>query len=263
MNADQTAVSPGDVPDQWDFYLARVDDAPASIFLNLAYAQLAPIDRAGTVYWCKTPMGEPEDHGMGGPREMDRLGAMEDDLCDRAAEAGFYPVGRLRNLGEWTVFFYGPAGAEDRFDAAVSAAMAAHGVGEHDTGARPDAEWSIYCDFLMPDAERWRWMNDRRVVEALAGHGDLSDQPRRVDHWAFFASADDRDRFVERAAAEGFALEGAPRNDEGDLPFGAQLYRDDPVELEHIHAVVMILVELAEAHDGDYDGWETAIVKPE
>jgi hypothetical protein len=30
--------------EQWDFYFCRVDDAPASINLNLALAQTAPLE---------------------------------------------------------------------------------------------------------------------------------------------------------------------------------------------------------------------------
>lgn len=263
MNAERTSVAPEDVPEQWDFYLAKVDDAPASIFLNMAYGQLAPLDHVGAALWCEVPMRDPEDHGMGSPQDADRLVAMEDDLCERAAGEGFHPVGRLRSAGVWTIFFYGADGTRSRFDEVVSAVTAAHAIGEYETGTKPDAGWSLYREFLLPDAERWRWMNDRRVVDALRDHGDLSDRPRRVDHWVYFASADDRDRFVEQAAAEGFSLESAHKNDESALPFAAQMFKEDAVELEHIHAVVMSLVELAEAHDGDYDGWETFIVKPE
>ena len=45
------------------------------------------------------------------------------------------------------------------------------------------------------------------------------------------------------------------------LPFGAQVYRTDAVELDHIHEVVMELVELAQAQGGDYDGWECGVVR--
>jgi len=39
--------------------------------------------------------------------------------------------------------------------------------------------------------------------------------------------------------------------------------RVDPVEHEAIHAVVMQLVELAEDHGGEYDGWETFVLEPD
>lgn len=44
--------------------------------------------------------------------------------------------------------------------------------------------------------------------------------------------------------------------------FGAQIFRTDTVELDHIQTVVMKLFKLAEQHDGDYDGWESSVEKP-
>ena len=44
-----------------------------------------------------------------------------------------------------------------------------------------------------------------------------------------------------------------------DHPYAVQLQREATVELDRIHDVVMQLVELAEAHGGDYDGWGTHI----
>ena len=70
-----------------------------------------------------------------------------------------------------------------------------------------------------------------------------------------------RDRFVEAATTQGFALEGSTTKDEADdLPYGAQVHHESSVEHEEIHARVMELCELAEAAEGDYDGWETMVV---
>ena len=48
-------VGPG-VPDEWDFYPCRVDDAPASIFLNLWFEKKAPVTSADTLYWLRIQM---------------------------------------------------------------------------------------------------------------------------------------------------------------------------------------------------------------
>jgi hypothetical protein len=122
----------------------------------------------------------------------------------------------------------------------------------------PDAAWSSYDEFLLPDRERRQWMQDRRIVETLESHGDEL-APRRVDHWAYFPAAPARDAFVADARRDGFALERASDDAGEELGFGAQVFRDDSVELDDVHEVVMTLFELAERHGGDYDGWETAV----
>jgi hypothetical protein len=93
----------------------------------------------------------------------------------------------------------------------------------------------------------------------LGEAGDNHATPRRVDHWAYFDNADKRDAFVAAATAQGFELEEAEHDEEAELPFGAWVYRTDPIDLDHIHGVVMTLFDAAVINGGGYDGWETSI----
>jgi len=115
-----------------------------------------------------------------------------------------------------------------------------------------------------PDAERAAWIQDRRVVDQLEAEGDSLKVPRRVDHWAYFATRYGRDAFEGEARSKGFDVEQkSDTNVLGDasaLQFGVQIYRVDSVALEDIHGVVMELSELASTFEGEYDGWETQVV---
>lgn len=124
---------------------------------------------------------------------------------------------------------------------------------------RPDPDWGYYREFLLPDEERRRWMEDRRIVDVLREHGDALMTPRPVEHWIFFKTPGAREAFIASARSLGFAVESTSEG-EGETPFGLQVTREDAVELGHIHDVVMQLVELAVAHGGDYDGWETPVL---
>lgn len=241
--------------DRWDFYPCHIDNVAASIFLNLRYDDERPPEDATTLYRIRLPMAEPEDHGMGSAAEALAMNALEDDMVQRAEAGGLLYVARIRSRAEWELVFYGPAGCTEAFQSLRDV------FGERRTYAdvRSDPTWGFYREFLLPDDERRQWMDDRRVVQALADRGDDHASPRRVDHWARFATAEARDRFVRAAQDVGFALQRAAEIESDTRPFGAQLYRSDPVELEHIHDVVMELVELAAQDDGDYDGWETSV----
>jgi regulator of RNase E activity RraB len=248
------------VGDDWDFYPCRVDDARASIYLNLRYEKNAPLASADTLYWLEIQMLDTAEHGMGSSAEAGVLYPVEDQLTDRAQASGFLYVGRLRTDGCWRLAFYGPSG---RLDVLQTLSRSLEGLDgrEVETGSKPDHNWHYYRDFLLPDAERHQWMQDRRVVEALQEEGDPLRVPRRVDHWAHFPTADARNAFACDVADEGFVVEQMIDDSKGDLTFGARVHRVDPVELEHIHEVVMRLVELAEQQEGDYDGWETSVEK--
>lgn len=66
------------VPDEWDFYVCRVNDAPASIMLNMWFGKNAPIEAAGTVYRCAIQMLRPDANGMGDEAERKALQVVED-----------------------------------------------------------------------------------------------------------------------------------------------------------------------------------------
>ncbi len=248
-------MEPVTAEDAWDFYPCRIDEQAASIVLNLRYEHDAPPATATTLYRVRLPMQDPDDHGMGTAAEAAAMNAFEDEIVKRAADANLIYVGRIRNRATWELVFYGAPEQK----AAIQSIRDIFVDRRTYVDVRPDPSWGFYREFLLPDDERKQWMHDRRLVQVLQEEGDTLTTPRRVDHWAYFPTAAARDRFVAVTVEAGFELERAAQVDTDDLPYGAQIYRADPVELEHIHDVVMDLIEFAAAEGGDYDGWETSV----
>lgn len=241
-------VTEGD--DDWDFYPCQVDDAPASIFLNLRYRSSAPFGDTDTHYSLRIELIDKAEHGMGSAAEADALYPIEDEVIERAQALGFLYVGRLRTAGYWELTFYAPAESLDALAALAAGIAVRKAVAE----ARPDPDWDYYRDFLFPNDERREWMQDRRLVDKLQEQGDPLTTPRRVDHWLEFPTPEARNLFVADLAAEGFALESFSD------PGGARVHRIDAVELETIHAAVVTLLGMAVRHGGTYDGWETVVM---
>ncbi|MEQ9501428.1 MAG: DUF695 domain-containing protein [Deltaproteobacteria bacterium] len=248
---------PPKVPDAWDFYPCQVDHHPASIFLNLAYADFAPIETHPTFLWIGLQILEPDDHGMGHRDDAEKLHAIEDRIAERAEKAGMLFVGRLRNNGDWQLSFYGTDEHEAQLEPLAAAGLGGEARGIH-VGAKPDPEWGYFSEFLFPPEERLQWMKNRDVVLQLQQHGDVLTQPRTIDHCVVFPPGIDPGEFLENMKSKGFTS-----HDVGD-PKGAErvfeLRRDDPVELEHIHEIAMELTELVEAAGGTYDGWGCPVV---
>ncbi len=241
-----------DPADDYDFYPCLVDGAPASIYVNLRFDG-APIADATTRYEVLIRLREGGAHGIGREDEAAELGHVEEAIIERADAHGLVYVGRLRHRGVWETTFYGPAGHEDEIRAAAEAHVEAARVR---VTSEADAEWTYYRELLLPDAERRQWMNDRRMVDVLKEQGDVLRARRRVDHELTFTTDAQRDRFVTAVASEGFTVE---RLAEADGAFVVTVSRADPIELEHIHDVVMVLVDAASARGGTYAGWKTSI----
>lgn len=238
--------------DSWDFYYCLIEDAPASVFFNLAYEKKRP--KLTTLYYVSLQLLEPDDHGMGSSDEAEALWPVEDAIGSAAKKLGLAYVGRMRNDGSWQLTFYGKAGHEEALEDIVEEALDDSERG-YRCGSKKDADWRYYREFLWPDEERWQWILDRRIVEQLTSHGDDPDIPREVDHLAHFPAAKERDTFAAAVEKLGFRTKAEKPKQDDDLPYGISLQRKDPVEIEHIHEVVMTVRELAEEHSGDYDGW--------
>jgi regulator of RNase E activity RraB len=104
---------------------------------------------------------------------------------------------------------------------------------------------------------------NRGVLENLKRGGDDLSKPRRVFHWLYFATETDRERCAAAARERGFGTSMLPTAEKPDnkFPLGLQLHRIDSVVPREIDALTLALYDLAQDHSGNYDGWETQIVK--
>jgi hypothetical protein len=247
-----------EINDEWDFYPCRVDDNPASISLNLGYWRHTPLADAPTLLWIGLQIKTPGEHGMGVAPDATLLYEIEDRISADAQARGLLYLGRLRTGGDWQLTFQGRPEHEALLDDIVAQGLAGQGRG-YRTGAQPDPEWIYYRDFLFPDAERYQWMLDRRVVDQLRQQGDVLTASRPVDHHLDFPADADLAPFLEAARALGFSVEGDPTPlDDGQV--SVHLQRSDALDGLQIHGVVMELTELATAIGGAYEGWGCPVV---
>jgi len=239
--------------DAFEFYPCEIDGSPASIYVNLRFEGAEPSVDLDTRYSVEIAMVDRGPHGIGTAEEGEALNTCEESIIASAVHAGLVYVGRTRTRGEWEIVFYGPAGRAEPLQRAAACAK------PRTTHVRDDYDppWRYYKELLLPDAERKQWMDDRRLVELLTEQGDHAVRPRRVDHRASFSTEAARDAFVEAATRAGFTREPEPTLRESNVErrFAAQVFRSDPVELEHIHEVTMSLLDTAAKHGGVYDGW--------
>lgn len=247
-------------PDEWDFYPAKINEAPASVMVNFWFDEKAPMKGFGHLLWVFVEMDAPGEHGMGLAAEAEATGPLEDALSAHVQESlEAHYVARIRGEGDWQLYFYGPR--SDGFEEAVDAFMKQYPGRTYAAGDQADPDWEVFRTVLFPGEERLQWILDNRVVEALAEQGDPLTEARRVDHWIYFEDRAARDQFEAAAKAAGFGVQdGGEPNDDGHL--GIQIHREDFVDIERIHAVVMELKALATRHRGDYDGWETVVLRP-
>lgn len=244
------------MPQNWDFYFCQVDGKPASIFLDLAQA---PRPELPCMAYLRLFLRSPRPDGLSSDEEAPALDRIEDALgaslkdCGDAVFVGCNTSDGLRDL----IFYAGDGSACERRLAAVMRQFPGY---KFETGSRPDPEWRVYRCFLYPDASQRQSMQNRRVYAALQLQGDPLTQPREIDHWIYFPDAYARSVFIDDCRAHGFQVRTMREPDKACAQYGVRLYRSDSPDPATFDAVTRLLIELAEATNGEYDGWETQIV---
>ena len=249
--------------DAWDFYFARVNEAPSSLFVDLGVRAEAPVPGRSQVLWLWLHMNAPREDGLSSGEEAPTLHAIEDVLhpaLDQACGAAF--VGRITGSARRELYYYAPTA--EGFEACVREVLARFPAYRFELGSREDAEWKLYLELLYPGPTDLARIQNRHVVEKLAEHGDRASLPRRIDHWAYFPTPVARASFALAIAEHGFNVvgENLQSDTEVELPHGLQFMREDTAEWEAVNGLTEALSELAEQHEGDYDGWECPVTKP-
>lgn len=97
-------------------------------------------------------------------------------------------------------------------------------------------------------------------LEALRDHGDSLARVRDIEHWATFPSADARASFVDACLAAGFKLRGTRDPEKPYEGYSVHLFHRDIPDEDCVEQVTSLLIGLAAANGGEYDGWETELV---
>lgn len=179
----------------WDFYFLRVDDKPASIFVDLGLANEAPLERFPYMAYVQLQMNAPRADGLSSREEFDSLKTVE-GLFERALSkpGDTMYVGRNTSNGCRDFYFY--TANADNWEHRVSRVMEECDSYQFTCGSRHDPEWETYFGFLYPSEIDRQRIENRRVCDALEREGDTLSQEREIDHWAYSPTPTARAAFI-------------------------------------------------------------------
>ncbi len=248
--------------DHWEFYFCKIDDKVASVFLDVGIRESIPDSSRPWMIWVDVRLNHPRDDGLPGNEDFEPLKAIESVLKDAIVESnGGCLVGRISTDGRRTFYWYGSS--PDNVETIAGRAMDQFPGYAWEAGTDFDPDWNQYLSGLYPSPREWRRIKNLHVVEQLEKHGDELRKSRPVTHWIYFDSETGRTNFKASVADKRFSIKIEKSTDgrDGSKVHGIVLERIDFVDWDSINAVTLELTELAELHGGDYDGWETPVVK--
>lgn len=239
--------------------MCRVDDQPASIFVDLGLGSSAPIGAFPWIAYIRLFMLHPREDGLSSNDEYEQLGLIEDQLEQQLHDGStaLY-VGRNTYNGYRDFYFY-LTGAED-WDSRVQQAMAPFTSYQFESGTRNDKEWNTYRNFLYPSDLDMQVIQDRRVIEQLKSQGDNLTTPREILHWIYLPHSLTRQAFESKARGLGFSAHHYIDPDDDQQDFGIVVTRIDTPSYHEIADATLPLFRLAKEYGGSYDGWETQVI---
>ncbi|MEM6313780.1 MAG: DUF695 domain-containing protein [Planctomycetota bacterium] len=233
------------------------DDEVGHVMMNPNYCKLAPIAALPQMLRVILTMNEVGESGYGSDREGEEMAAAEDALRELAHQRGVGFPGRVRLPGRWDFYFYTAPTVDAR---ALCDEIQSIGQRTISAEVADDPAWAWFAD-IAPKPEDWDAITTAKVCERLAVQGDNGEEPRSIRHWVYFGDDAGRRGFEADATAERFITVGQRDGCSGDFAFGLQVERVDQATFPEISEVTDQLRSLADRHNGDYDGWESPVVK--
>lgn len=252
------------LPQNWDFFMCRIEGAPASIRTNLALIEVAPLEGLSQRLQFYIKMQNPRPDGLSSNEEYPILCDIEDALGDKAEAIGAVLAGVVKSEGFLELWFY-TQNAEALAKTCEDALQTFEGY-QSGYNIAEDPEWEDYFGFLYPDEFSYQTMQNRKVLMQLEKNGDKMEVPREIDHFFYFKEAAQQQAFAKEAEAKGFKVRFNDdefvedrKAEEKEYPYMVEASREDsPLDIDDI---VWDLLELASPFEGDYDGWGCANVQ--
>ncbi|MEZ0224687.1 MAG: ribonuclease E inhibitor RraB [Alphaproteobacteria bacterium] len=114
---------------------------------------------------------------------------------------------------------------------------------------------------LLLMAEWREAVKNREVCAQLEKAGDSLTQPREIDHWIYFDETAQREKFRKRSVEMGFQTIKETDTPDHEKRYGIRINRVDLPSYDGIDTVTLPLFRLALEFEGEYDGWETEVIR--
>jgi uncharacterized protein (TIGR01619 family) len=249
--------------EKWATYLTTINESfPGSIVTDLGLKDIAPIPSYNQLLEVEIKASNPSENGLPDSQEIEKLNVIQELLVselDKTHRSIF--AGHLISEGRITCFFY--LSGADGVPEIVDKVMMSFPERLFAKQISSEPGWNTYLDFLYPEPIHLQSIANMSVVMHLIEQGDRLDVPRRVDHWAYFPDEESRSKFADHVKKGNFSIEPfqPPIEPDSKMPYGIKFYRDDKVDHQSVDDYILPLWQAAKDLGGEYDGWETFIVK--
>lgn len=252
------------IPQQWNVYRGWIEDDAAIFRLNLALDNIAPIANYIECVKITIPLKNPDAQGFSTDEEREIIYDIEDKLIEPLNHQKNIFVAVVTHQGYVTWYLYSQNGKE--LEEEIRKKENKYPDYSFQIKISKDNEWNIFFKGLYPNIYEMQAIQNRSVISNCQKYGDLVDKERLIEHWIYFDTESDMLQAIEKAKALDFSVEESEKiqPEEGEQETEDLGYR---LILSKVNAPINIdedtwdLIDIALDTHGNYDGWETPIIK--
>lgn len=201
----------------------------------------------------------PRPDGLPTREEYEPVKKVEDSLGDFAEKNEDWYVGRV-TVGGYRIFYTYTDRDEGDWKEFIEKLSEKSGY-EIRLSFKEDRDHTGYHEDLYPTDADWQVIKDLKVIETLNERGDDGKESRRIDHWLYFPNKQSAADFLIWAESNGFTEDSEHSHNTDDGEYCVRLYHRGTVTLSDITNHTIRLQAKAKEHGGNYDGWETPVIK--
>ena len=172
-----------EIKQNWNFYMCTVDEKAASIRLNFALTEIAPVEDYTHRLTIFIKMNNPTEDGLSSNEEYPILCDIEDEVVDRLETLEDIFAGTVKTQGRLELYLF--TKNPEKSEELCKEALTKFPDYLWKTYIDEDKEWDFYYNFLYPDVYSYQTIMNRSVIENLLENEDKLEKEREIDHWLY------------------------------------------------------------------------------
>lgn len=246
----------------WNTYQAKQEKGVSSTNLRMDLIEKAPINGYDFLFYVKIKYRVTKESDFPIGNKLKKMYLIKDAIYDKmqsVSDDSFY-VGSFMFDGSRFEYYYvkDASDIERHIDKLFKNKFRGE---KYEVFVKSDPAWDLYINFLYPNDEIKNFMSNRDTVIQLKNAGDDVVSPRKIEHYATFSTMNEMNLFAAAVEKLSYTIDYKKKVKNDKFPHEVKFYRDNSVTLENTMKFTTELINLAKEMNGNYDGWETFVMK--
>ena len=246
--------------EHWDTYMAKFDNKPGSVLVDMGYKDMAPDSRYPYLVVTGPKAQDCNKQKLPGNEEIDRMEEILDATTNFiTGVTAKVLVGTFTYNCERLNYYYVKDTIGVRY-AIMRMYNRNYANYEYAINMKADREWSVYRTFLYPNEETQNWMENDKIIAKMLQQGDSLTRPRDINFELYFKTDTGRLSFVDIAMGKGYKTDTTQISKSANVPYELILTKHTYVKMDDINEMTQELKKELKRYNSIYVGWNAPLI---